>query len=294
MPSNDPGSRSLFHNTDVEKLFNNPESEIPLDFDFEMPDKNSDLGIPVNSGLQTPADAGLGALVDIPGSKIPVNPAAANLYGNPPSLSSSPAPQLQSTELLAPPPGSSVPMGLQLNQPILGPLPGCEHPSDEQRAEQVLLGARENLSSPKKFMVNAHGVYGYLLTNIPEVIEFIQHHERYVSTIVDVGVQFQITSAWCEARQIIPGPTLSVSRSVLLKSGIVDYLKGTGREGFGFMNTPVRELAIAIWYWSTDETEVDGLVWPTAFGDLVLRWQRPRHIGFMMKQRDYIQSRRIL
>jgi hypothetical protein len=118
-----------------------------------------------------------------------------------------------------------------------------------------------------------------LAEHVPETIEFTHDNQRFVSAGFSIGVQFEITDKWCEERSIAFKPKFSLPRSMLL-GGILNY-KGT--QGFGFMKGQVRNSEIITWWWNTDQ-KGDGVVWPNAFGGLILRWQRPIHLKIMYSQ----------
>jgi hypothetical protein len=133
---------------------------------------------------------------------------------------------------------------------------------------------------------DAKGFCEYLMEFVPKDVEFIYDNHGYISSVSSVGVQFQITKDWCDARKVVSGPKFSVKLSVLL-SAILDHLQTVGTQGFGWLRkqakgpaAPAQRLGMVAWWWSVSRTG-DGIVWPNAFGDLVLRWIRPAHIRSM-------------
>jgi hypothetical protein len=123
---------------------------------------------------------------------------------------------------------------------------------------------------------------GFLDKHIPEAVAFTYDSQRYVSCVFAAGIQFQITSDWCRSGSIPCGQLFYVPRSALVK-GISDHLQTAATQGFGFMNRPVRASVVSTYWWHTDTTG-DGVVWPNAFGDLVVRWQRPVHLDYMLRR----------
>ena len=119
----------------------------------------------------------------------------------------------------------------------------------------------------------------YLKQHIPETIEFTLDEHWYISSDFPIGVQFQITSGWCAARCIEPKENKSLITTEVLLDAILEHLRETKTQGFGFM--PIKNVDKIIgWWWSIDELG-DGHVWPMGFGDVVLRWKRPAHLNQM-------------
>jgi hypothetical protein len=273
MSGNNPGSMKPFNTPGVQMLLN---KEIPIDPNLEMFDNNPGSGMFMNDlSFQMPAKA-----------------AAATPYFNQPISGYLPTLPSQSTEYPVSPLDPAAPPA-QPSPANLTPLPNPGFLSEKERAKQVRSRAQNFLSLPKGNLINAKGLYRYLMERLPGEISFIYQFGKYTSRHFSVGVQLQITSAWCDARQIAHqrGSNFMVPRSVLLKE-ILNHLQVVGMEGFGVMSSPIRYPNIVTWYWTIDEDgkRGDGVVWPNAFGDLVLRWQRPTHILSMKSQPVYVEG----
>lgn len=263
---------------------NNPDFGMPSDNPGFQMSVDPGFQTSVDPGCQTSVDAGCQTSVDL-GLQMPVGPAAAALYSNQPSSSYLPTLPPQNTEFPVPPLGPAA----QLNPPNLESDP--DYLFWPQQAEQVSSRARQFLSSPTKTLINAKGLYEFLAERMPDKIEFVYHGGQFRTRIFSAGVQFNITSAWCEARQITKGFRFMMDRASLLME-ILRYLRGIGGEGFGFMNTPIQYPNITTWYWITggDAGRGDGVVWPNDFGGIVLRWLRPRSVLEMKSWPAYIKG----
>lgn len=136
--------------------------------------------------------------------------------------------------------------------------------------------------------LKAEDICGYLTRHAPDPIDFTLDDTKYISAVLSIGVQFQITSAWCTARSIAYGPKFSIPLWILL-SAISHHLVVEKRAGFGYFLRPVCDNTVDTVWWNTD-VEGDGVVWPNGFGDLVLRWQRPVHVVAI--QREIAQQQR--
>lgn len=233
---------------------------LPFDFDFGLPDHN------LNSGFQ-----------------MPVNPAGAAPYSSQPSSSHYPTFPSHTADFFIPPP--PVPATV---------LPDTGSISELQRQQVELVFSRVHrfISSPKGALINARGVCGYLAELVPEKIEFAYYETRQsMSPTLAIGFQFFITSDWFDKNQVPLRSLVTVPRSVVL-TAIIRHLREVGREGFGFMNMPIQYPYINSLYWITDGGggEGDGVVWPNGFGNLVLRWLRPRNMLEMRSHAAYMKG----
>ncbi|KAL2015043.1 hypothetical protein VTK56DRAFT_6435 [Thermocarpiscus australiensis] len=131
--------------------------------------------------------------------------------------------------------------------------------------------------------------FAYIREHFPETVQlfpesFSGPRIRYVSPAF-VGIWFQVTPSWLEARGLLRGWQIKVSRSALL-DGITDHLQRFGSYGFVYTypveNWEDPENWVLTTYWFVDGLDADGQVWPVAFGELVVKWLRP---GFF---RDYL------
>ncbi|KAK4096881.1 hypothetical protein N658DRAFT_318605 [Parathielavia hyrcaniae] len=146
---------------------------------------------------------------------------------------------------------------------------------------------RKRFPFPQRAAFDPREVCRYLSERLPEKIEFTFNCERYVSAGFQFGAHFEITPTWCDARKEgihnytsdRTADTILVPRALLL-TGILDHTQAHQTQGFGVINAPARGSRIWIGFWNTDKTG-DGAVWPSRFGELVLRWQRPVHLGKM-------------
>lgn len=118
----------------------------------------------------------------------------------------------------------------------------------------------------------------YLGYHLPQILEFDSALDRYVYDARPIGIQLQITPAWCAARRLQQfGSRMRVALPVLV-SGILNADGSQEpKEGFFSFQQAPGSGKIDI-YWLHTDASGDGLVFPNAFGDIMIRCQRPAYV----------------
>jgi hypothetical protein len=170
----------------------------------------------------------------------------------------------------------SQPHGIESRVPYPGP-----SPPPPSAAQPSHLTAPEP-STLYDTQLRVQDFFAYIHNHFPKIIQFTPDYfgggrVRYVSPVF-VGIWFQLLPTWFEERGLnAQGWQIRLPLSVLLE-GIEEHLRRFGSHGSPVENGEDPKNWGFTTYWFLGGMDGDGIVWPNAFGGLVVKWSRPGSI----------------